>query len=123
MHMIPQQVFNAALMGLVLGTLAVRSNSLVPCIVFHFLNNGLGVLHGRFGVEWYETALPTILFTVEDGVLHYRWPTLVVCFALAAPLLTWLFRPLYAGSVRDGREPPSGGSVKALPLLNAAGRE
>jgi sodium transport system permease protein len=92
-HMIPQQVFSTALLGLVLGTLAVRSNSLVPCIVFHFINNTLGVLSGRFGAEWYERALPKAFFAFEDGALRYRWPALLVCVAVAAPLLLWLFRP------------------------------
>ena len=34
-----QQLFNATLLGLVLGLLAVRSRSIVPGIVFHFINN------------------------------------------------------------------------------------
>lgn len=92
MHMIPQQVFNAALMGLVLGMLCVRSNSLVPCIVFHFITNGLGVVHGRFATSWYNATSLPMFFAVEDGGLRYRWPSLVICLAVAAPLLVWLFR-------------------------------
>ena len=38
-----QQLFNATLLGLVLGLLAVRSRSLLPGIVFHLINNGLAV--------------------------------------------------------------------------------
>ena len=49
MHMIPQQVFNASLLGLVLGLIAVRSGSLLPCMLFHFTWNSLAVLHGRWG--------------------------------------------------------------------------
>ena len=41
-----QQLFNATLLGMVLGLLAVRSRSLLPGIVFHFLNNGLALLLG-----------------------------------------------------------------------------
>ncbi|MGE5191858.1 MAG: ABC transporter permease subunit/CPBP intramembrane protease [Deltaproteobacteria bacterium] len=93
-HMIPEQVFNTALLGLVLGTLAIRGNSLVPCILFHFVNNALGVFHSRFGVAWYEKTAPTTFFAIEDGALRYRWPTLVVCLAVAVPLLMWLFRTL-----------------------------
>ena len=37
-----QQLFNATLLGIVLGLLAVRSRSILPGIVFHFLNNALG---------------------------------------------------------------------------------
>ena len=49
MHIIPQQVFNAALVGLVLGLIAVRGKSLWPCIVFHFIYNAMAVLHGHLG--------------------------------------------------------------------------
>ncbi|MCH7989472.1 MAG: CPBP family intramembrane metalloprotease, partial [Planctomycetes bacterium] len=42
-HMIPQQVFNATLLGLVLGLLTIRSNSLIPAITFHFIYNSLQV--------------------------------------------------------------------------------
>ncbi len=38
-----QQLFNATLLGIVLGLLAVRSRSLLPGIVFHFLNNAIAV--------------------------------------------------------------------------------
>lgn len=94
MHMVPQQVFNTALIGLVLGTLAVRSNSLLPCVVFHFINNALAVVHGRFGAAWRDN-LPSVLFTEKDGGLRYRWPMLVICAAIAAPLLVWLTRPFF----------------------------
>jgi len=119
MHMIPQQVFNAALMGLVLGTLAVRSNSLIPCIVFHFINNTLGVLHGRYGADWYEKVLPTTFFTLDDGALHYRWPTLAVCLGLAAPLLMWLFRPQRSKATNISSHPAE--RLGTLPLLNLPG--
>lgn len=119
MHMIPQQVFNAALMGLVLGTLAVRSNSLIPCIVFHFINNTLGVLHGRYGAECYEKVLPKTFFALDDGSLHYRWPTLAVCLGLAVPLLMWLFRPQRSQAIDASRHPEE--RLGALPLLNLPG--
>ena len=41
-----QQLFNATLLGIVLGLLAVRSRSILPGIVFHFLNNALAVVLG-----------------------------------------------------------------------------
>jgi sodium transport system permease protein len=105
-HMIPEQVFNTALLGVVLGTLAIRSNSLLPCVLFHFLNNALGVFHSRFGLELYKRTLPTTFFFVEDGGLRYRWPTLALCLAIAIPLLAWLFRPpLYENHGTDAAGP------------------
>lgn len=101
MHMIPQQVFNASLLGLVLGTLAIRSNSLVPCIVFHFVNNALGVIHGRFGEKLRQWPDLATFVTIDDESLRYRWPTLVLCTAVALPLLVWLMRPLFQRSKED----------------------
>ena len=46
-----QQLFNATLLGIVLGLLAVRSRSILPGIVFHFLNNALAVSHGIPGAR------------------------------------------------------------------------
>lgn len=96
MHMIPQQVFNASLVGLVIGCLAVRSNSLLPCFAFHFINNALGVFHGRYGKALPKSGWLDPFFAIDDGALRYRWPTLVICIGLAAPILVWLFRPLFA---------------------------
>lgn len=39
-----QQFFGAALLGVVLGAIAWRTGSLWPGVVFHFVNNALGVL-------------------------------------------------------------------------------
>lgn len=63
-HMIPQQVFNAILLGLVIGLLAVRSGSLLPGVIFHFLFNGTQVLLSRQAgtlesspvVKWLESS-------------------------------------------------------------------
>lgn len=41
-----QQLFNATLLGLVLGLIAIRTRSLFPCILFHLVNNGLAVVAG-----------------------------------------------------------------------------
>ena len=74
MHMIPQQVFNATLMGLVLGSLAIRSNSLIPCVVFHFINNALGVLHGRYGEKLMDLPGSDRFLMIDAGSLRYRGP-------------------------------------------------
>jgi len=89
MHMIPQQVFNATLVGLVLGLIAVRSGSIIPCIVFHFIFNSSEVLKSRlikpdFTGNW--------LFQVQGEELRYTWPVLVVSAGVAFVLLRWLVR-------------------------------
>jgi sodium transport system permease protein len=96
MHMIPQQVFNASLLGVVLGLIAVRGNSLLPCIGFHFVNNTLAVLHGRFGAEWAGQPHLRPFISGDGKEFHYQWPTLLVCALVAVPLISWLVGPLCA---------------------------
>jgi len=90
MHMIPQQVFNATLLGLVLGMMAVHSRSLLPCVAFHFIYNGLSVLRGRIPEKWVpENGLQHFVSMEPDG-LRYSWPLLVVCGVIAVLILRWV---------------------------------
>ena len=90
MHMIPQQVFNASLLGLVLGLIGVRSRSLLACITFHFVYNSLGVLHGYFGASVSSHGLFRFLFRHEDDVLRYSPLLLAFAAFIAWRLLRWV---------------------------------
>jgi sodium transport system permease protein len=115
MHMIPQQVLNASLLGLVLGLIAVRSRSLWPGILFHLLYNGLELSRNRWGTEM-PTAGPwgwLFRFAPDEGGLRYE-PLLWTLAGLAAcVLLTVLARP---------REPVTDGSRSNESLAAATGR-
>ena len=89
MHMIPQQVFNAALLGLVLGFIAVRSDSLLPGIAFHFCYNGLEVLRNRYGGEAPTHGAWRYFFAYGDGSLRYEPLLLTACGILAIGLLAY----------------------------------
>lgn len=90
MHMIPQQVFNATLLGLVLGLVAVHSRSLLPGVVFHFIYNGLSVFRGRIPADWVPTdGLQHFVRMGPDG-LRYSWPLLLICGVIAIVLLRWV---------------------------------
>jgi sodium transport system permease protein len=102
-HMIPQQVFNAGLLGLVIAGLALRSRSLLPCVVFHFINNALSVGHGRLRGDS-EESWYTLFAAFDNNVLRYKWPTLVLCLMILVPLLVWLYRPL-SRAARVSRQP------------------
>jgi sodium transport system permease protein len=76
-----QQLFNAVLLGLVLGLIAVRSRSILPGIVFHFLNNAMGILRAMparavFGpkiADWLSAHHAiSFLYRNRDEAL-YRW--------------------------------------------------
>ena len=90
-HMIPHQVFNATLLGLLLGAICVRTRSIFPGMVFHFVYNALGVLHDRLGNQIPTNDLWGYFFELREGSLRYQ-PLLLVmlclgCVALLIPLL------------------------------------
>lgn len=82
-HMIPQQVFNATILGIALGAICVRSRSLLPGVLFHFVYNSLGLLHGRFGGSVPDDGVWLWLFRHQDQALRYQ-PALLCLAALAA---------------------------------------
>ena len=86
-----QQLFNATLLGIVLGLLAVRSRSIVPGIVFHFLNNALAIIMGHMAADPAHRRLTGWLYRrPADGLYHWWW---VALGALASALLIyWLWR-------------------------------
>ena len=99
MHMIPQQVFNATLLGLVLGLVAVRSGSLFVPVTLHVLFNGASVVQTRLAQNWsaappdwlHEPWVRPLLGFDEFGI-RYHWMTLVVAAFAAGWLLIGLLR-------------------------------
>ena len=114
-HLTSQQVFNAILLGLVLGLLAVRSRSLWPCIIFHFLFNGTQVLLARTDLQWFEQNIPEWLIAVErageQAQLRYEWPVLIVCVIGGAAIIRWLAGGPAPDASRTMREAPHGWST------------
>ncbi|WP_339909563.1 ABC transporter permease subunit/CPBP intramembrane protease [Symmachiella dynata] len=101
MHMIPHQVFNATLLGLVLGIIAIRSNSLLPSVIFHLIYNSLGVIHGRIGPQLLERFRGNPLVRDVDGQMLYGWPTIVIAALIALPLLWRLIQGINPRSPRQ----------------------
>lgn len=94
-HMVPQQVFNAMLLGLVLGLFALRSGSLLPGILFHLIFNSLEILRARASslalkgplVDWFISLTPS---ADNERVIEYRWPTLAIAAVIAILLIARL---------------------------------
>jgi sodium transport system permease protein len=86
-----QQLFSATLLGIVLGLLAVRSRSILPGVVFHFLNNALAVSLGYLGGR---TAMPPLAGWIyrdpAQGLYHVAWIT--VSAVLSGVLLYVLWK-------------------------------
>ncbi|MFN0195758.1 MAG: ABC transporter permease subunit/CPBP intramembrane protease [Planctomycetaceae bacterium] len=118
MHMIPQQVFNALLLGLVLGLLAIRSGSIWPGMLFHFLFNGLEVIKARYH-ESIPTSGPAAWFvSVSEEGLSYTGLTLfisAIVTTLILKKLIFLKTPDFdeqAGPSSSHTQPNSGDGTK-----------
>jgi sodium transport system permease protein len=93
------QFFTATLLGLVLGLLAVRSRSLLPGILFHFINNALGVVLG-FWTAGTDTGQSSWLFSdVKHGL--FRWPIVVAGALIAAWIIYLLIREAASAKKTD----------------------
>jgi sodium transport system permease protein len=99
-----QQLFNATLLGIVLGLIAIRSRSILPCIVFHFLNNASAVLLGfMVSSARARPILEWIYRNPGEGLYHGAW---IALSAVVSPLLLyslWSAKGHRAKTVTPGR--------------------
>lgn len=65
-HLIPQQVVNAFVIGLILGYIYVRTESLWPVIVIHALNNAMAYVI----MQWSDGANITVRSLIENNTLY-----------------------------------------------------
>jgi len=93
-HGILQQALIACLIGVLLGWLAWRTNSLFPGMVFHLVHNALGVLVGRLP-PWLETEWPSLSWLVrpaEGGGVAFAWPLVLAGIGIGLAILAFLAR-------------------------------
>jgi sodium transport system permease protein len=96
-HMVPQQVFNASLLGMVLGLIAVRSNSLLPGVAFHLCFNSLAVFHGQASAacsksrpDWLDNDVISWFVSCPNDTIRYNFLTLMTCAGAAFLMIRWL---------------------------------
>jgi sodium transport system permease protein len=91
LHGFLHQSINATLLGFVIGYIAVKTESLWPCIAFHITNNSLGILMGTLLEENSEN---TKWFIASADNTGYQFqPTIIVIGLLAAGvILAWFGR-------------------------------
>src|SRR5207237_755793 len=86
-----QQLFNATLLGIVLGLLAVRSGSILPGIVFHVLNNGLAVVMGHWVSDPSGRRIASPLPLSARYVLPVEGPPVAdACLTIEAGRVAWI---------------------------------
>jgi sodium transport system permease protein len=103
-HGILQQSIGAAVIGAVIGYVAVKTGSLLPGAIYHAVHNGLSVVIGRVTPEMVD-ARPLLRLILErgsePGELLYRWQAVAVAAVVAAAIIWWLKRLPYQQSVEE----------------------
>lgn len=93
-HLILQQSITAAIIGMVIGYLAIKTDSLLPCFVFHAVHNSLGVLSPAWRAEASQQGHPlSWLFVNYEGTMLYG-PVLVIAGFLGSAAILWWFKSL-----------------------------
>src|SRR5262249_23620926 len=90
-----QQLFNATLLGVFLGLLAVRSRSIFPCILFHFLNNAIVMSQSIWIGRIESLGLASWIYRdAGEGLYHGVWIVLSGLTSVLLFLYLWkLDRP------------------------------
>lgn len=91
-HMIPQQIFNGFLQGMIIGLLAIRSGSLIPGVIYHFINNGLQVGLSRLTPELITQYRLDAWIEIGDTGSEFTWLTIAFGGICGSVLLGWLYR-------------------------------
>ena len=90
-HAILQQSIVACTMGIVIGYLAVQTNSIWPCMAFHMIHNGLGMSVSRLTPELLG-RIPVLEYLIDlsdEAAILCPWPVVIGSAMLAAALLAW----------------------------------
>jgi sodium transport system permease protein len=122
-HMFLQQRISAAAVGMVLGYLAIQSGSLVPCMLFHAVHNGLQLTVFRLAHAWEQApageapAGPWARLLLGDQPVLYSPPCVAVCGAAAAVILWALHFAAYSRTreeaLQEARERQASGLAGA----------
>ena len=96
-HLIPQQVVNAFAIGLILGYIYVRTESLWPVIVIHALNNAMAYVI----MQWSDGANITVRSLIENNTVYAVVYGVSLAALVASGYMVWRsIEKINAGSPR-----------------------
>jgi sodium transport system permease protein len=96
-HGLLQQSLSAAVVGMVIGYIAVKTNSLLPAMAYHLVHNSLGVMHSRITPEvlHHWPVLDQFVALTADGGMEYHWNVTAIAFLCGLLVLLWIKRLPY----------------------------
>lgn len=84
-HIIPQQVINAFVIGLILGYIYVRTESLWPVIIIHALNNAIAYVI----MQWSDGTNITIRSLIENDTIYAVVYGMALAAMIASGYMVW----------------------------------
>ena len=92
-HSILQQSIITFFVGCVLGFVAIRTNSLVPCVLYHFTHNSISTC---MSMDWFSSGngpISTWIYSQStDGSVSYALVPAIVMSFLGVALLAWFWK-------------------------------
>jgi sodium transport system permease protein len=101
-HGVVQQSLSAAVLGLVIGYVAVQTGSLVPCMLFHVTYNSM--MFAAVNLPTLAESRPGLRMLFESshpGEIVYRTPVVLIGFAAALVPLWWLHQLPYQATKEE----------------------
>jgi sodium transport system permease protein len=95
-HPVLQQSLTAFVVGLVIGYISIKTRSILPCMLFHFLHNALLLSSGKWAADpspWWSGLVEV----TDPGLVAYAWPLVIMGATISALILLWFHvqdRPL-----------------------------
>jgi sodium transport system permease protein len=87
-HPVLQQSLTAFALGLVIAYIALKTGSILPCMLFHCVHNGLQLSAGTWAMA--PSGWMIGLVEVRDpGIVVYAWPIVAVAAVASLGLLVW----------------------------------
>ena len=93
-HTVIQQSIITFCIGMVLGVIAVQTRSIIPCMLFHAVHNGLSVLLSQANASVIEPSPILSAILVSTDGIHYQYSVVagVVMTCLGLLVLGWFLR-------------------------------
>jgi sodium transport system permease protein len=103
-HGLLQQSLSACVVGMVLGYIAVKTGSLWPGVLYHFVHNSIAAVQSHFPPDPFaaQPLLRYVFTPAADGEqMLYTLPATIVASLLAAGILLWLKSLPYRASAEE----------------------
>lgn len=98
-HLNIQQFFYASIIGLLMGIIVIITDSILPSIIIHIMNNGLSI-YFAYGAA-YNWPVANLKAILENAILSLGFVPAVIMLCAIIALLIYLYRLLLVIIIKD----------------------